>query len=307
MLRYIGRRLAAAVPTLWAVTTVVFFLLRILPGDPAEVLLAESGASAEAIARLRVELGLEEPLLVQYWRFLLQLARGDLGRSLMTNRPVLRMIAEQLPSTLELALSAMVIAIIIGLVLGLAAALRRDTWVDSLCMILAVAGSSLPVFWSGILFILLFSITLRWLPATGDGGFSYLIMPATVLGIAAAGSIARQTRSGVLEALSQEYVIVARAKGLREWGVIIGHVLRNALIPVVTIIGLRFAFLLGGAVVTETVFARRGLGRLVVDAILWKDFPVVQGVVLLVAAIYVLVNLVVDVSYALLDPRVRYD
>lgn len=307
MLRYIGRRLAAAVPTLWAVTTVVFFLMRVLPGDPAEVLLAEAGASAEAIAALRTQMGLDQPLLVQYWRFLLQLGRGDLGRSLTTGRPVLRIIAEQLPATLELALSAMAVALIVGLGLGVAAALRRDSWVDRLCMVAAVAGSSLPVFWSGLLLILLFSITLRWLPASGSGGFRYLLMPATVLGMATAGSIARQARSSVLEALNEEYVTVARAKGLRERAVVLRHVLRNALIPVVTVIGLRFAFLLGGAVVTETVFARRGLGRLVVDAILWKDFPVVQGVVLLVAGIYVLVNLVVDVSYALLDPRIRYE
>lgn len=307
MWRYIGRRLAVAMPTLWAVTTLVFFLMRVVPGDPAELLLAQSGASAEAIARLRRQLGLDQPLLVQYGRFLFQVLRGDLGRSLATGRPVTRMIGEQLPATLELALAAMGIAIVLGLVLGLIAALRRDTWADSLCMTVAVIGSSLPVFWSGLLFILLFSIALRWLPATGEGTWRHLLMPATVLGVASCGSIARQTRSSVLEALGQEYVTAARAKGLRERMVITRHALRNALIPVVTDIGLRFSFLLGGAVVTETVFARRGLGRLIVDGILWKDFPVVQGVVLLVAAIYVLVNLLVDLTYALLDPRVRYD
>lgn len=307
MWRYIGRRLAVALPTLWAVTTLVFFLMRVLPGDPAELLLAQSGASAEAIARLRTQLGLDQPLLVQYGRFLFQILRGDLGRSLVANRPVVRMIGEQLPATLELALAAMGIAVVLGLALGLIAALRRGTWVDSLCMTVAVVGSSLPVFWSGLLFILFFSIALRWLPATGEGTWRHLLMPAAVLGIASSGSIARQTRSSVLETLGQEYVTAARAKGLREWMVLTRHVLRNALIPVATVIGLRFGFLLGGTVVTETVFSRRGLGRLIVDGILWKDFPVVQGVVLLVAAIYVLVNLLVDVSYALLDPRVRYD
>ena len=307
MWRYIGRRLAVALPTLWAVTTLVFFLMRVLPGDPAELLLAQSGASAEAIARLRTQLGLDQPLLVQYGRFLFQILRGDLGRSLVANRPVVRMIGEQLPATLELALAAMGIAVVLGLALGLIAALRRGTWVDSLCMTVAVVGSSLPVFWSGLLFILFFSIALRWLPATGEGTWRHLLMPAAVLGIASSGSIARQTRSSVLETLGQEYVTAARAKGLREWMVLTRHVLRNALIPVATVIGLRFSFLLGGTVVTETVFSRRGLGRLIVDGILWKDFPVVQGVVLLVAAIYVLVNLLVDVSYALLDPRVRYD
>ncbi|MBC8447625.1 MAG: ABC transporter permease [Chloroflexi bacterium] len=307
MWRYIGRRLAVALPTLWAVTTLVFFLMRVLPGDPAELLLAQSGASAEAIARLRTQLGLDQPLLVQYGRFLFQILRGDLGRSLVANRPVVRMIGEQLPATLELALAAMGIAVVLGLALGLIAALRRGTWVDSLCMTVAVVGSSLPVFWSGLLFILFFSIALRWLPATGEGTWRHLLMPAAVLGIASSGSIARQTRSSVLETLGQEYVTAARAKGLREWMVLTRHVLRNALIPVATVIGLRFSFLLGGTVVTETVFSRRGLGRLIVDGILWKDFPVVQGVVLLVAAIYVLVNLFVDVSYALLDPRVRYD
>jgi len=307
MWRYIGRRLAVAAPTLWAVATLAFFLMRILPSDPAELLLTESGASAEAIARLRAQMGLDEPLLVQYGRFLSQALRGDLGRSLVTNRPVTRMIGEQLPATLELALTAMGLAIVLGLALGLIAALRQGTWLDGACMSVALVGASVPVFWSGLLFILFFSIILGWLPATGEGTWRHLLMPAAVLGIASSGSIARQTRSSVLEALQEEYVTVARAKGLSEWAIITRHVLRNGLIPVSTVIGLRFGFLLGGTVVTETVFSRRGLGRLIVDAILWRDFPVVQGVVLLVAAIYVVVNLLMDVSYALLDPQVRYD
>lgn len=307
MWRYIGRRLGTAIPTLWAVTTIVFFLMRVLPGDPAALQLAQSGASAEAIARLRTQMGLDRPLAVQYGRFLLNVVRGDLGRSLTTNRPVTRVIAEQLPATLELAAAAVGIAIVVGLALGLIAAVRRETWVDTLCMSVAVIGSSVPVFWSGVLFILLFSIALGWLPATGDGGLRYLLMPAVVLGFASSGSIARQTRASVLEAMAQEYVTAARARGLRERAILMRHVLRNALIPVVTVIGLRFGFLLGGAVVTETVFSRRGIGRLLVDAILWKDFPVAQAIVLLVAVSYVVVNLLVDVSYALLDPRVRYD
>ncbi len=297
----------AAGPVLWAVLTLVFVLMRLLPGDPAMLMLSESGGSAEAIARMRAQLGLDDPLYVQYGRFLWNILRGDLGRSIFTGRPVTQTILEQLPSTIELALVAMLVAVLVGSVLGLAAALHHNSWLDNLCMSLAVVGVSIPIFWSGLLFILLFSATLHWLPSTGQGGVGRLLMPAVVLGFASSGSIARLVRSSVLEVLAKDYITTARAKGLRELLVVRRHALRNALIPVMTMIGLQFGFLLGGAVVTETVFSRQGIGRLVVDAILWKDFPLVQGTVLLAAVVYTLVNLLIDLSYALIDPRIRYD
>lgn len=307
MLKYIARRLLAAVPVLWAVLTLVFVLMRLLPGDPAMLMLSESGGSAEAIAQMRAQLGLDDPLYVQYGRFLWNILRGDLGRSIFTNRPVTQTILEQLPGTIELALAAMLVAILVGSALGLVAALNHNSWLDNLCMSLAVVGVSVPIFWSGLLLILLFSATLHWLPSTGQGGLNRLIMPAVVLGFASSGAIARLVRSSVLEVLAKDYITTARAKGLRELLVVRRHTLKNALIPVVTMIGLQFGFLLGGAVVTETVFSRQGIGRLVVDAILWKDFPLVQGAVLLAAVVYTLVNLLIDLSYALIDPRIRYD
>ncbi len=306
MLQLIGKRLLASIPMVWAVTTLVFLALHLLPGDPAELMLAESGGSAESIAYLRTQLGLDEPLHVQYTRFLLNIVRGDLGRSLFTNRPVLQTLLEQLPSTIELALFAMLVALALGTGLGILAALNHNSWVDNVCMAIAVAGVSMPIFWSGLLLILLFSWTLHWLPATGQGGMRHLLMPAFVLGFASAGTIARLVRSSLLEVLYQEYITTARAKGLTERVILTRHALKNALIPIMTVVGLQFGFLLGGAVVTETVFSRQGIGRLIVDAILWKDFPLVQGGVLLAAVIYTLVNLLVDISYAFADPRLRH-
>ncbi len=296
-----------SIPVLWGVATLVFLMMHLLPGDPAELMLAESGGSSQSIAQLRRQLSLDDPLYVQYGRFLANALRGDLGRSIFTNRPVTRTILEQLPHTVQLAVAAMVVAVVIGAALGIAAALNRNTWVDSLCVTIAVAGASMPIFWSGLLLILLFSSLLHWLPATGQGSLRHLIMPALVLGLASSGSIARLVRSTMLEVLGQQYITAARAKGLSERVVVYRHGLKNALIPVITVMGLQFGYLLGGAVVTETVFSRQGLGRLVVDAILWKDFPIVQGAVLLAAAVYTLVNLLIDISYAVMDPRIRYD
>jgi len=307
MLQYIGRRLITSIPVLWGVTTLVFLMMHLLPGDPAELMVAESGGSSQSIAQLRHQLGLDDPLYVQYGRFLANALRGDLGRSIFTNRPVAQTILEQLPHTVQLAVAAMMVAVIIGTALGIAAALNRNTWVDSLCVTIAVAGASMPIFWSGLLLILLFSSLLHWLPATGQGSLKHLIMPAVVLGLASSGSIARLVRSTMLEVLGQEYITTARSKGLGECIVVCRHALKNAMIPVITVMGLQFGYLLGGTVVTETVFSRQGLGWLVVDAILWKDFPIVQGAVLLAAAIYTLMNLLIDISYAIIDPRIRYD
>jgi peptide/nickel transport system permease protein len=307
MLYYVGRKLLGAIPLLLGVATLVFVVMRLLPGDPAALMLSEAGGSAEAIAALRADLGFDDPIVVQYGHYLLSLLRGDLGTSLFSHRPVVTIIVEQLPSTIELAVAAMIIAISLGTVLGILAAARQGTWLDALARALAVAGGSVPIFWSALLLIWLFSLRLGSLPATGQGGWTHLIMPALVLGFASSGAIARLVRASLLEVLAQDFVNTARAKGLGEGTVLIRHALKNALIPVITVIGLQFGFLLGGTVVTETIFSRQGIGQLVVTAILWKDFPVVQGVVLLAALVYTVVNLSVDLAYTFLDPRIRYD
>ena len=290
---------------LWGVVTLTFFAIRLLPGDPATVIISQGGGSAKDIAQLRERLGLDEPLPVQYGRFLGRLVQGDLGTSLVSHRPVSDAIAEQLPHTLALATSATLLSVVLGVSMGVLAATHQGTWVDQLCITLAVLGVSLPILLSGLLLILLFSLVLGWLPATGQGSWRHLVMPALVLSMASLGTIARLVRTQMLEVLPQDYVSVARAKGVSERAILWRHALRNALIPVITIIGLQFGALLGGTVVTESLFSRRGLGRLVVDAISWKDYPLVQGVVILVAAIYVIVNFLVDISYGLLDPRIR--
>jgi ABC-type dipeptide/oligopeptide/nickel transport system permease component len=285
--------------------TVVFLLLRVLPGDPAETILAGSGASPAAIAQTRQQLGLDDPLPMQYGHYLLNILRGDLGRSLFSNRPVTLTIAEQVPATLQLAAAALLVAVVVGLSLGILAALRAGTWIDQAALGAAVLGASVPVFWSGLLLIWVFSVGFNWLPATGAGSWRHLVMPAAVLGLVGAGPIARLVRASLLDVLRADYITVARAKGLPESAVVGRHALRNALIPTLTLIGLQAGFLLGGAVVTEAVFARPGLGQLVVNAILWKDLPVIQGVVLLIAATYVVVNLLVDLAALALDPRLR--
>jgi peptide/nickel transport system permease protein len=305
MLKYIARRLIVSIPVLLGLTVIVFSMMHLLPGDPAEVILAQSGARPEAVARLRLQLGLDQPLPVQYGRFLGGLLRGDLGSSLFTNRPVSEIVAQNLPSTMELAGAAMLLAVLLGTTLGILAAVHQGSWVDHLTMTLAVLSLAMPGFWLALLLIYLFSLYLGWLPSGGQGTWQQLVLPASVLGANSAATIARLVRSSLLEVLQQEYIVTARAKGLRERMVLLRHALKNALVPVITVIGLQFGFLLGGTVVMETVFARQGLGRVAVDAILYKDLPVVQGVVLLVAAIYLVVNLLVDISYAFIDPRIR--
>lgn len=306
MFRYIRRRLLIAIPVMLGVATIVFALMHLLPGDPAEVMLAQSGGQAAAIEKLRNQLGLDLPIHVQYAHFLTGIVKGDFGESIWLRKPVSAILREQLPATLELATSAMILGILIGVSLGILAALKHNSWIDRVAMAVSVAGVSMPVFWSALLGIYLFAATLRWLPATGQGDLKHLILPATVLGYGAAGSIARLVRSSMLEVMGQEYITTARSKGLFRRVVILRHALRNALIPVVTMLGLQFGALLGGTVITETVFSRQGLGRTMVDAIIWKDFPLVQGGVMLIAGIYILVNLLVDVSYGFIDPRIRY-
>lgn len=306
MILYIGRRLLGTIPVLWGVATLVFVIMRLLPGDPAALMLSEAGGSAQAIAELRAELGLDDSLLVQYGRYLTRLAQADLGTSLFTQRSVIATIGEQLSSTIELALAAMLVAITLGTTLGMVAAIRHGTWIDTLVMAISVAGISIPIFWSAILLIWLFALILGWLPATGQGSVGHLILPALVLGFASAGAITRLVRASLLDVMDQDFVSTARAKGLAERTILFRHTLKNAFIPVISIIGLQFGFLLGGTVVIETIFSRPGIGQLMVNAILWKDLPLVQGIVLLVALVYTLVNLATDVAYAYLDPRIRY-
>lgn len=306
MLGYIERRLLVGIPVVWGVATLVFFLMRILPGDPAQLMLQSTGGTAEQIARLRHNLGLDQPLLVQYFHFITGALHGDLGTSLRTNQPVTQEIFTQLPSTLELTVAGMAIAVIVGIALGVISAIWQHSWVDSVSMIVAMFGICAPSFWLGMVLIFFFSLRLGWFPATGTGGLNRLVLPAFTLGLGAAAVIARLVRSSMIEALTQEYVVTARAKGLSQTTVTLRHALKNALIPAVTLVGLQFGALLGGAVIIETVFARQGIGRLAVTAILAKDYTVVQGVVLFAAIAYVVINLLIDVLYGFIDPRIRY-
>lgn len=312
MTRYIQRRLLIMIPVLWGVVTLVFFFMYMLPGDPASVILAQSGGKAENIAVLREQLGLDDPLPVQYLRFLSNAVRGDFGKSIFLHRPVSNILAENLGPSVELALSGMAVALLVGFGAGILAALNHNTWIDRASMVASIAFVSMPNFWLALLIMYAISgISMRWgvtiLPITGQGDLKHLIVPSIVLGFAVSGALARLVRSSMLEVMRQVYITTARAKGLAERVVIARHALRNALIPVVTMLGLQFGALLGGTVIIETVFSRRGLGRTIVDAIVWKDLPIVQGAVLLTATTYMLVNLVVDVSYAVIDPRIRYD
>lgn len=306
MLRFIGMRILTSIPVLFGVATIVFFLMRVLPGDPAKLMLYETGASAADIERLRRQLGLDDPLYKQYWDYLSAIVRGDLGQSFYTKQNVTAMLAGQLPSTIELALAGMLISTTLGVLLGVLSAVRQSSWIDTTSMVLALVGVSLPSFWLGLMLIFLFSLKLGLLPTVGTGGLDHLALPALTLGISGSAIIARLVRSSMLEVLRQDYVVTARAKGLSAYAVTVRHALRSALIPTVTILGLQFGYLLGGTVVVETVFARQGIGRMAVTAIAGKDFNVIQGWALFVAVVYTVVNFIVDISYAWLDPRVRY-
>ncbi len=306
MFVYLQQRLALALPVVFGVSVVVFAIVHLLPGDPVLVMLSGANAMPEQVAELRAQLRFDDPLAVQYARFLRRAIVGDLGRSIFSKRPVLEEIADQLPSTLELAAAAIAIAVAVGLVLGILAALRPNSWVDRLSMLVALGGISMPSFWLGLLLIFAFSLELGWLPATGQGGWRRLVLPAATIGLNYAAVVARLVRSSFLEVLGNAYISTARAKGLAERVVVLKHALGNALIPVVTIIGVQLGNLLAGTIIVETVFSRRGMGRLAVTAVLDKDYPLIQGVVLVSALGYVFVNLLVDVSYSLIDPRIRH-
>jgi ABC-type dipeptide/oligopeptide/nickel transport system permease component len=305
---YILRRLLATVPILLGVSVLVFGILHAVPGDLVRLIAVRESAAVTPAqeVRIRHQLGLDQPLAVQYAGFLGHAVVGDLGRSFYTNRPVTKSVLEQYPATLELAGAALLFAVVIGGGLGLAAAVRHNTWVDNASMLFSLGGLSIPIFWSGLLLIYLFAVRLRWVPIVGGLGWKALVLPAVALGYDAAAFIARMVRSSVLEVLRREYVLIAHAKGLSERTVIFRHVLKAAMIPIVTLIGLHAGRLLGGTVVVETVFARQGIGRLAVDAVLYKDYFLVQGIVLLAALTYVLLNLAIDVSYAWFDPRIHY-
>ena len=293
-------------PVVVGVSVVVFSIVHLLPGDPVLAILSGANATPEQESELRAQLRLDDPLPVQYVRFITRAVVGDFGRSIFTRRPVSEEIAEQLPSTLELAATAIGIAVVVGLTLGLLAAVWHNTWIDRAAMLVALGGVSMPSFWLGLLLIFVFSLQLGWLPATGQGGVSRLLLPAATIGLNYSAVIARLVRSSLLEVLGNGYIATARAKGLSEWGVTLKHALGNALIPVTTIIGVQLGNLLAGTIIVETVFSRRGMGRLAVTAVLDKDYPLIQGVVLVSALGYVLTNLAVDLSYAALDPRIRH-
>jgi peptide/nickel transport system permease protein/oligopeptide transport system permease protein len=305
VIRFVIRRIGLALPVLVALSIAVFAMQTLTPGDPATLLLGEN-ASTQQIAALRSELGLDQPIPVQYARFVIRLAtQGSLGNSIRTGRPVLVELAERLPYTLELALLAVALSTLVGVPVGVVAAVNRGRPTDLLSMAAAILGVSIPSFWLALLMMMLLGSKLRWLPLAGAGDWRNLVLPTLTLAIPALAIKARLTRSAMLEVLHNDYVRTARAKGLAERLVLSRHVLRTALLPVVTVIGLQFGGLLGGAFITETIFAWPGVGRLAVQAVSTRDFPIIQGTVLLVAVAYIVSNLVVDIAYAALDPRVR--
>lgn len=304
MLKFTLKRLASLVLVLIGVSFLVFMLLSLTPGDPVRMMLGES-ATPEAQEELREEMGLNDPLLVQYGRYMKNIViHHDLGQSYTTQRPVLGEILNVFPNTVALAVAAMVIAVLLGIFLGIISAVKQNSLLDNIVMVLALIGTSAPIFWIGILMILLFSVNLGWLPPSGFGSFKQLIMPALALGMQSTAVVARMTRSSMLEVIRQDFVKTARAKGQKEIVVVVRHIFRNALIPIITVVGLQFGTLLGGAMLTEIVFSIPGVGRLMIEAIKQRDFPIVQGSVLFVAACFSLVNLAVDLLYAVVDPKV---
>lgn len=306
MFTYLVRRLFTSILVLFGISMLVFSVIHLVPGDAAMAILGRQKVTEERVAELREQLGLNDPLYVQYGRYLSKALRGDLGTSIRNNLSVSEAIADQLPSTFALAMSSLTVALIIGSIFGMLAALRHSTWVDTAIMGLSVSGLSIPTFWMGLLLILFFSVRLKLFPSISNGSsFADLFLPALTLGLPEAAVVARMVRASMLDVLNKEYITTARAKGLPERWVILKHALRNALIPVVTFVGLQMAYLLGGATIVETMFARQGIGRLAVQAIYNRDYPMVQGVVLVTAAIYVLINTLTDITYVWLNPKIR--
>jgi ABC-type dipeptide/oligopeptide/nickel transport system permease component len=304
--RFILRRLLLSIPTLFGVLVVAFLLLYVAPGDPVESMVGER-ADSVTIARLRAQLRLDDPLYKRFGHYVGSVVRGDLGNSYITNRPIVQDIKERFPKTLQLAGAAMLLATVLGLTLGVQSARKPGGFADRFALGIAYLGISFPVYWVGLLLILLFAVTLRWLPPSGYGSLRFLVLPAITLGMRSIAFLARMTRSAMLEALSADFVRTARAKGLNETLVTMRHALRNALIPVITVLGLDFGAYLTGSILTETIFSWPGIGRYVVNAISRRDLPAIQGAVLFLSTVFVLVNLLTDLAYAKADPRVRYD
>ena len=305
MFSFILRRLLLAIPTLFGVLVVTFLLLRVAPGDPVEAMVGER-ADAQTIARLRKELHLDEPMISQFGHYASAVLRGDFGNSYITQRPIIKDIRERFPKTLLLAGSAMLLASVLGISLGVLSARNPGGWFDRLGLGVAYLGISFPVYWVGLILILVFAVILKWLPPSGYGGIKYLVLPAFALGSRSIAFLGRMTRSAMLDVLGGDYVRTARAKGLKERVVVVRHALRNALIPVITVLGLDFGYYLTGSILTETIFSWPGLGRYVVNAITRRDLPAIQGSVLFLSVVFVLVNLLTDLAYAKADPRVAY-
>jgi ABC-type dipeptide/oligopeptide/nickel transport system permease component len=304
--RYLAQRLAQAALVVIGAMLIVFLMLHLVPGDPVQVLFGDAPVPKDQVEAVRRQLGLDLPLHQQFVRYVRQTLQGDLGRSLKTNRPVVVDLRRSVPYTASLAVAAMILAGVGGVLFGIIAAAAHKTWLDDAVTMIALAGISLPTYWTGLLLIWVFSIRLGWFPITGQGGFRHLVLPAITLGWYAGAILTRLVRSGMLEVLRQDYVRTARAKGLTRGTVLVRHTLRNALIPVVTVASIQLGTMLGGAVVVESVFARDGVGRMLVNGILQKDFPSVQGAVLIVAIAYSAVNLIADISYGWIDPRIHY-
>ena len=306
MLRYLIRRLLLTIPVLLGVATLVFSLIHLVPGDPAQSMLGDS-APPEDVARLRQTLGLDRPLLAQYQAFLGGVARGDLGRSFRYGTPVTTEIKSRLGRTLQLAVAAMAVAMAFAIPLGIVAAVWRGTSVDHAAMTLSLVGISMPNFWLGPLLAILFAVVLGWLPVAGTGTAAHLVLPAVTLGAALSAILARMTRASLLEELRELYVLAARARGVSRFRAVLRHAFRNSLIPVVTIIGLQFGAVLTGTIITETIFAWPGVGRLLIQAINFRDYPLIQGCILFISVTYVMMNLITDLTYGFLDPRIRYE
>ncbi|MCC6175409.1 MAG: ABC transporter permease [Chloroflexi bacterium] len=306
MARYVVQRILWTIPIVLGVSLIVFGIMKMVPGDVAQVMAGTDG-TAEDVENIRHALGLDRPVYEQYLTYLWRSLHGDFGRSAVTRRPVIDEISSRIEPTAELAIAALAIAIVVGLAAGIVSATRQYTIWDNIATLIALIGVSMPVFWLGLMLVLLFSVELGWLPSSGAGTLAQLALPALALGSASTAIIARQTRSGMLEVLRQDYVRTARAKGLKERTVLVRHALKNALIPTVTVAGLQVGYLMGGSVLAETVFARPGLGRLLVDSIARRDIAVVQTTIMMLSVTFVLVNLLVDLLYVKLDPRIRYD
>lgn len=306
MLRFIVRRLILTIPVLLGVATLVFALLHLVPGDPAQVMLGESAAASD-VAELRTRLGLDRPLPAQYVQFIRGVVQGDFGTSFRYGTPVFQEIAQRLPNTLQLAMAAMSVAILIAVPLGVLGALYRGRAIDQAAMTVSLVGISMPNFWLGPLLAIVFAVGLGWLPVSGIGDWRHLVLPAVTLGAALAAILARMTRASLIEELRELYVLAARARGLSQTRAVLRHALRNSLIPVVTILGLQFGAVLTGTIITETIFAWPGIGRLLIQAINFRDYPLIQGCILFIATTYVMVNLLVDLAYGWLDPRIRYE